>query len=68
MYGVEQNNLTARNKALALAATIEASTLAIVPGAVNATGRRYARRLIFFNYIVMMEPIPRWIACRDHMV
>jgi hypothetical protein len=27
-----------------------------------------ARRLIFYNYMMMMDPIPRWEACRDNLV
>jgi hypothetical protein len=71
LWGMERNDLAARNAALAIAATMEPQTLALVPGTSNLTasgGRRFARRLLFYSYIVMMEPIPRWIACRDNLI
>ncbi len=71
MWGMERNDLAAKNSALALAAQVESQTYTLTPGdAATAPSlnesRRHARRLLFYNYIVMMEPIARWIAVRDH--
>ncbi len=71
MWGIEQGDLPAQNKALELAALVEASTLAVNPGSTAMAfgeSRKWARRLLFTNYICMMQPIPRWLACQDNLI
>jgi hypothetical protein len=72
VWGMEQNDLTARETAKTILTNIEAETLAnYVPGVVNMSNRESranARRLMLACYVSMMEPIPRWITLRDLLI
>jgi hypothetical protein len=71
MWAMEQNDPVARARVLEIGDLVDNDILTKTPGVSNLSddgSRRWARRLICFNWIVMMEPTARWIQMRDHLL
>jgi hypothetical protein len=74
IWGIEQNDPAALATAGQIAAIVETAVFTtenLQPGVTNMSNsesRRRARWLLFMCYYTMVNPIPRWITLRDHLI
>ncbi len=71
LWGKEQNDPVAIAQAEYLLGRMEPDALSKIPGTNSMTlseSRNYGRRLINACWVSMVNPIPRWITLRDHLI